>query len=157
MAETLHQQTARSALLATFFVRKALCALDASVVQEVIRPGSVTPVRHAPAEVLGVINLRGRIVTLLDTGLILGFDKSVAGPDSRIFIVEDRNEFVGLLVDRVAEVIETEPDCGEPLPVNIPAGAGAVFQVGLPHGRPPHHASGSRRIARRGQGVTVQG
>jgi purine-binding chemotaxis protein CheW len=60
----LVQQTAQTVLLATFFVRNALCALDASVVQEVIRPGSVTPVRHAPAEVCGVINLRGKIVTL---------------------------------------------------------------------------------------------
>jgi purine-binding chemotaxis protein CheW len=115
-------------LLATFYVQNALCALDASVVQEVIRPGSITPVRHSSPEVCGVINLRGKIVTLLDTGLILGFEPSVPGPDSRIFIVEDRNEFIGLLVSQVAEVIEMEPDREEPVPVNIPPARAKFFK-----------------------------
>jgi purine-binding chemotaxis protein CheW len=115
-------------LLATFFVRDALCALDAAGVQEVIRLDSVSPIRHAPPEVAGVINLRGRIVTLLDIGLILGFAKTEPCPDSRIFIVEDRNEFLGLLVDRVGEVIEVEPDNGEALPVNIPPVRARFFQ-----------------------------
>jgi purine-binding chemotaxis protein CheW len=120
--------TTQSALLATFYVRSALFSLDASVVQEVIRPASVTPVRHAPSEVCGVINLRGRIVSLLDTALILGLEKSAPGPESRIFIVEDRNEFVGLLVDRVAEVVEVEPGSEEPVPVNIPAAQARFFR-----------------------------
>jgi len=128
MTETPIQQPPRTVLLASFFVRNALCALDASVVQEVIRLTSVTPVRHAPAEVCGVINLRGKIVTLLDTGLILGLDKSVPGPDSRIFIVEDSNEFIGLLVDRVAEVVEIESGCEEPVPVNIPPAQARFFK-----------------------------
>jgi purine-binding chemotaxis protein CheW len=75
-----------------------------------------------------VINLRGKIVTLLDTGLILGFEPSVPGPDSRIFIVEDRNEFIGLLVSQVAEVIEMEPDREEPVPVNIPPARAKFFK-----------------------------
>src|SRR5580700_3202855 len=116
MPETLPQLTAHSVLLAAFYVKNALFSLDASVVQEVIRPGSVTPVRHAPAEVCGVINMRGKIVTLLDTAQILGFEMTVPGRDSRIFIVEDRNEFIGLLVDRVAEVVEIEPGCEELCP-----------------------------------------
>ena len=70
----------------------------------------MTPVRHAPAEVLGIVNLRGKIVTVVDLGLRLGFPKAVAGGDSRIFIMEDRNEFIGLLVDRVDEVVEVERD-----------------------------------------------
>jgi purine-binding chemotaxis protein CheW len=126
MVET--QQAAQSLLLATFYVRGALFSLDASVVQEVIRPGSVTPVRHASTEICGVINLRGRIVTLLDTALILGFERSVPDADSRIFIVEDRNEFLGLLVDRVAEVVEIEPGREEPVPVNIPPAQARFFK-----------------------------
>lgn len=128
LVETLAAPPARAILLATFFVRNALCALDASIVQEVIRPGSVTPVRHSPPEVCGVINLRGKIVTLLDTGLILGFDATAPGPESRIFIVEDRNEFIGLLVDRVDEVVEMEPDAEERIPVNIPPARARFFK-----------------------------
>ena len=128
MAELLPPPLAQTVLLATFYVQNALCALDASVVQEVIRPGSITPVRHSSPEVCGGINLRGKIVTLLDTGLILGFEPSVPGPDSRIFIVEDRNEFIGLLVSQVAEVIEMEPDREEPVPVNIPPARAKFFK-----------------------------
>lgn len=119
IAET--EQVSATKLWATFFLRDALCAIDAAGVQEVIRLGSVTPVRHAPDEVTGVINLRGKIVTLLDTGKILGFGKAATSRDSRIFIVEDRNEFLGLLVDHVGEVLEIEPGGQEPIPGNIPA------------------------------------
>jgi chemotaxis signal transduction protein len=92
IAET--EQVSATKLWATFFLRDALCAIDAAGVQEVIRLGSVTPVRHAPDEVTG---------------------------DSRIFIVEDRNEFLGLLVDHVGEVLEIEPGRQEPIPGNIPS------------------------------------
>ena len=122
------ERTAQTTLLATFFVRDALCALDAAGVQEVIRLGAVTPVRHASDEVAGVINLRGKIVTLLDIGMILGLGRAPASRDSRVFIVEDRTEFLGLLVDRVGEVLEVDPDLEESLPVNIPAARARFFR-----------------------------
>jgi purine-binding chemotaxis protein CheW len=128
MIETQSELTTQTTLLATFFVRDALCALDASGVQEVIRVDSVTRVRHAPDQVAGVINLRGKIVTLLDLGLILGFGKSTVTRESRIFIVEDRNEFLGILVDRVSEVIEINSGQAESLPVNIPSAQARFFQ-----------------------------
>ena len=92
-----------------------------------IRVESVTPVRHAPAEVSGVINLRGKIVTLLDLGMILGFGKSTVTRESRIFIIEDRGEFLGILVDSVGDVVEFERGKEEPLPVNIPASQARFF------------------------------
>lgn len=114
-------------LLATFQIHDALFALDAAGVQEVLRLVQVTPVPHAPPEVIGVINLRGKIVTLLDTGLILGLGASARDRESRVFLIEDRGEFLGLLVDRVGEVIEVEPGSTEPLPVNIPAAQARYF------------------------------
>src|SRR5450755_2210178 len=117
MVETQIEPRTHALLLATFFVGNSLCALDASGVQEVIRVESVTPVRHAPDEVTGVINLRGKIVTLLDLGMILGFGKSVIARESRVFIIEDRGEFLGVLVDSVSEVIEVEPGKEDALPV----------------------------------------
>lgn len=84
MVEAQIEQHAQSVLLTTFFVGNALCALDAAGVQEVIRVESVTRVRHAPDEVTGVINLRGKIVTLLDLGMMLGLGKTVVTRESRI-------------------------------------------------------------------------
>jgi purine-binding chemotaxis protein CheW len=130
MLEMQSGQDAQTELLATFLVREALCALDAAGVQEVIRVQSITPVSHAPEEVAGVINLRGKIVTLLDLGRILGFEKSAISRESRVFIIEDRNEFLGVLVDRVGEVIEVERKQYDSLPLNIPP-AQARFFTGI--------------------------
>jgi purine-binding chemotaxis protein CheW len=128
MIETQTESGTQTLLLATFFARDALCALDASGVQEVIRVESVTPVRHAPDEVAGVMNLRGKIVTLLDLGMILGFGKSILTRESRVFIIEDRNEFLGVLVDRVGEVIEVVRGREESLPLNIPSTRARFFK-----------------------------
>ena len=116
--EEVHQS--RTHLLAAFKLRDSLYALDAAIVLEVIRVAEISPVPHAPAEVIGVINLRGRIVTLIDIGLILGFAPASISSQSRIFIVEDRGEYTGLLADQVSEVTEVaDPDLQVP-PANIP-------------------------------------
>ncbi len=109
-------------LLATFSVRGALFALDAAGIQEVIRLGPLTPVRHAPASVAGIVNLRGRIVTVIDLGLRLGFPRVSSSHDSRVFIMEDSGEFIGLLVDRVDEVVEADVDQLQPPPANTTQG-----------------------------------
>ncbi|SPE37746.1 CheW protein [Candidatus Sulfopaludibacter sp. SbA3] len=128
MSDTLKSRTGQTVLLTTFFVRDALCALDAAGIQEVIRLGPVTPVRHAPEEVVGIVNLRGKIVTILDLGLRLGFAQAVPGGESRIFIIEDRGEFVGLLVDQVGEVVEVERDLWQAPPANVSWGQARFFQ-----------------------------
>jgi purine-binding chemotaxis protein CheW len=127
-ANYAEQQSAENALVATFSVRGALCALDAAGVQEVIRLRPITPVRHAPEEVAGIINLRGRIVTVLDLGLRLGFGRIEPGPESRIVIVNDRSEFIGLLVDRMGEVTPADPGRSEALPANISPNQAPFFR-----------------------------
>ena len=128
MSTMLVSQASQTVLLATFFVRDALCAMDAAGIQEVIRLGPLTPVRHAPPEVAGILNLRGKIVTILDLGLRLGLGAVVSTHDSRIFIIEDRNEFVGLLVDRVDEVVEVGKDQWQAPPANVLSGQARFFQ-----------------------------
>ena len=127
MSHTLTPGTGQTVLLATFYVREALYALDAAGIQEVIRMGPLTPVRHSPPEVAGILNLRGKIITVLDLGLRLGFPKIVPSGASRIFIMEDRNEFVGLLVDRVDEVVEVERAEWQAPPANVRGIQGRFF------------------------------
>jgi purine-binding chemotaxis protein CheW len=116
------QQTSPSQLLATFRVSDAWYALEADVVLEVIRVTSITAVAHAPAEVVGVINLRGRIVTLLDVGLLLGVGTSTTGRTSRILVVEDHGEYIGLLSDQVGDVRDVAVSSLQPPPANMPEG-----------------------------------
>ena len=130
MVETRDQSVvSNTTLLATFFVGNSLCALDTARVQEVIRVGSFTTVRHAPEQVTGVINLRGKIVTLIDLGMMLGFGKSVITPSSRIFIMEDRNEYLGVLVNAVGEMIEVGANQEESLPTNVSTRQGKFFRA----------------------------
>jgi len=117
----------QNALLTAFFVREGHYAIDAASIQEVIRCGSLTPVRHAPVEVAGIMNLRGKIVTVLDLGLQLGLGRMDPDAAARVLIVESRGEFIGLLVDRAEEVIPVEADQWEPLPANIPAAQARYF------------------------------
>jgi purine-binding chemotaxis protein CheW len=116
------------ALLATFYVRNSLYALEAAVVQEVVRLSALTPVHYAPPEVAGVINLRGRIVTVLDIGLKLGLPAIAPGKEARVFIIDQRDESIGLLTDRVGEVVETDGTNIDPLPANIPAHQSRFFK-----------------------------
>jgi purine-binding chemotaxis protein CheW len=128
MRKTETERDSKMVLLSTFFVGDSLCALDAAGVQEVIRIDSLTRIRNAPEQVAGVINLRGRIVTLLDLGIVLGFGPSRLTNDSRVFVIEDRNEFLGLIVDKVGEVTEMPPERVDSLPVNMPATRARCFR-----------------------------
>ncbi|MFQ5488465.1 MAG: chemotaxis protein CheW [Gammaproteobacteria bacterium] len=88
-------------------------------VQEVLRVTEITPVPGAPDYVLGIINLRGNVVTVLDTRKRFGLPANDMDDASRIIIIESGEQVVGLLVDSVAEVvylraseIESSPNVG---------------------------------------------
>jgi purine-binding chemotaxis protein CheW len=88
--------------------------VDARQVQEVARVGEVTPVHHAPACIVGIRNLRGHIVTVLDLRALLELGRVQTSPDNRILIVEGQGEPIGLLVDSVADTVS--PETGKLLP-----------------------------------------
>ncbi len=88
-------------------------------VQEVLRYTEVAPVPGAPPYVLGIINLRGNVVTVIDTRLRFALETAETTDQTRIVIIEAENQVVGILVDAVAEVvylrqseIETTPNVG---------------------------------------------
>jgi len=101
-------------LLATFLLGKGTFGIDARQIQEVARVGEVTPVHHAPACIVGIRNLRGHIVTVIDLRALLELGRVQASPDNRILIVEGQGEPIGLLVDSVADT--ASPEAGELLP-----------------------------------------
>lgn len=79
--------------------------IAARQVNEVIRVGDITPVPGAAEQILGIVNLRGNVVTVLDMRTLLGIDSIPIDDDSRIIIVDSHGQMVGLLVDSVAEVV----------------------------------------------------
>ena len=77
-------------------------------VQEIVRPETPTPVPGAPADVLGIISLRGSIVTVLDGCRRLGLDAVNAGPGQRLVIFRGRDENVAMRIDALREVLDLD-------------------------------------------------
>ena len=74
-------------------------------VQEVLRYTEIAPVPGAPDYVLGIINLRGNVVTVIDTRSKFGLHYAEITDNTRIVIIESDDQVVGILVDSVAEVV----------------------------------------------------
>ena len=74
-------------------------------VQEVLRYTEIAPVPGAPDYVLGIINLRGNVVTVIDTRSRFGLPPTDITDSTRIVIIESDEQVVGILVDSVAEVV----------------------------------------------------
>jgi purine-binding chemotaxis protein CheW len=107
-------------LTATFELgSEGLFGIDATLIQEVVMVGEITPVRHAADYVAGIRNLRGRIITVIDLCVRLGLGAVRIDPENRILIADWKGEPVGLLVDRVADAVTLEAGDLEPAPPNL--------------------------------------
>ncbi|PLX59895.1 chemotaxis protein CheW [Sedimenticola selenatireducens] len=92
--------------LVTFRLEDETYGINVMHVQEVLRVTEIAPVPGAPPYVLGIINLRGNVVTVIDTRSRFGSPPGDIDEASRIVIIESEMQVVGILVDSVAEVVE---------------------------------------------------
>jgi purine-binding chemotaxis protein CheW len=88
-------------------------------VQDVFIPERLTRVPLAPPEIAGVLNLRGRIVTLIDLRRRFGLGQREDGNSAMAIGVESRAESYGLLIDSVGEVLKLDDAAREPNPINL--------------------------------------
>ena len=89
----------------TFKLENETYGVNVMQVQEVLRYTEIAPVPGAPDYVLGIINLRGNVVTVIDTRLKFGLMPAEITDNSRIIIIEAEKQVVGIRVDSVAEVV----------------------------------------------------
>lgn len=113
MAEDLH--------LVTFRVGGELFGAPISAVQEIVRVPTITRIPRAPEFVEGVINLRGKIITVVDMRKRMshapsGEDADERGRKRRILVVEAGGRLVGVIVDEVTEVLKLGAERVEPAP-----------------------------------------
>ncbi|MBP8039114.1 MAG: chemotaxis protein CheW [Aeromonadaceae bacterium] len=89
----------------TFQLDRETYGINVMQVQEVLRYTEIAAVPGAPDYVLGIINLRGNVVTVIDTRSRFGLQPAEVGDNSRIVIIEAEKQVIGILVDSVAEVV----------------------------------------------------
>ena len=89
----------------TFQLGDETYGINVMQVQEVLRYTEIAPVPGAPDYVLGIINLRGNVVTVIDTRSRFGLEPAEITDNTRIVIIESEKQVIGILVDSVAEVV----------------------------------------------------
>ncbi len=89
----------------TFRLEEEVYGVNVMQVQEVLRMTDIAPVPGAPSYVLGIINLRGNVVTVMDTRSRFALPPHEADDATRIVIIEAEDQVVGIMVDSVAEVV----------------------------------------------------
>jgi len=91
----------------TFFLASEKYGIQVMQVQEVLRIADIAPVPGAPDYVMGIINLRGNVVTVIDSRKRFGLPEQESDDSTRIVIIEtESQQVVGIVVDSVAEVAE---------------------------------------------------
>jgi purine-binding chemotaxis protein CheW len=120
LSETLKtaRQEGKSAplQLVTFGLGTEEFGVDILAVQEINRMMELTRVPQSPADVEGVINLRGRIIPVLDLRKRFGMAVTAHSEASRIIVVDVLGRTLGFIVDRVQEVLRIESSIVEPAP-----------------------------------------
>ncbi len=114
----------------TFRLENEKYGIDVMQVQEVLRITEIAPVPGAPSYVLGIINLRGNVVTVIDTRSRFGLASVKTDDSSRVVIIESEDQVVGILVDSVAEVVDLQPSEIETAP-NVGTEESAKFIQGV--------------------------
>ncbi|WP_119395016.1 chemotaxis protein CheW [Salinibius halmophilus] len=89
----------------TFRLADETYGINVMQVREVLRYNEIAPVPGAPHFVLGIINLRGNVVTVIDTRERFGLPSTEVTDNTRIVIIEAEDQVVGIMVDAVAEVV----------------------------------------------------
>lgn len=127
------QETAAELLqLVTFVLSGEEYAFPIMGVQEILRMRSVsvTAIPNSPSFIEGVMNLRGRVIPVIDLRSRFGLPVAERGRTNRVIVVEVSGRTIGVVVDAVVEVVRIDARAIEPLP-ELVAGIGSEFIVGV--------------------------
>ena len=106
----------------TFYLCGSLCGIDINIAKEVKRNITYTSVPGAKEHVVGLLNLRSQVVTLLDLSQLLHF-KQLGEPHNRYCVILKsrlgESDQVGFFIDKLGDVIDVTPDMCQPAPANI--------------------------------------
>ncbi|HEX6095348.1 MAG TPA: chemotaxis protein CheW [Thermoanaerobaculia bacterium] len=110
-------EAAQQLELLTFLIAGEQYAIEIEKIVEIVTPRPVTRIPNADPSVVGIISLRGTIVTLVDVRRKLRHPATAPQESSRIVVIDLRTETIGFVVDRVLRVVKIAPSEVEPHPV----------------------------------------
>lgn len=116
--------------LVTFSIGEEEFGVDILKVQEIIRTMEITKVPRAQEFVEGVINLRGKVIPIIDLRRRFGFSSKEHDKHTRIIVIEINNMIVGFVVDSVSEVLRIPAATVEP-PPPVVAGVESEYISGV--------------------------
>lgn len=119
----------------TFLLGKEEYSLSLDVVLELIKPRTYTDLPDVPEYVRGILSLRGEVVPVIDLRMRLQLGRSVEGSYQRIIVCEGTEQSIGLLVDRITQVVRIPKDEIEHAPLVLNDGDNFVSGVGRYQGR----------------------
>ncbi len=119
-------ETSELLQLVSFTIGNEEFGVDILYVQEINRMIQITKVPNAPVFIEGVINLRGRVIPVIDLRTRLNMPKKEADKNTRIIVVEVSGKTVGFIVDAVKEVLRIPSDITE-APPDIVGGIDSEF------------------------------
>lgn len=128
MVRELNSISGEEVEFSTFYVGNALCGIDILKVQEINKQFDITMVPHSEEFVEGILNLRGRIVTIINLGKKLGLNPAKISKTNRNIIVDSKEEHIGLLVDCIDDIIQAKSGEVEPAPSNLNGVNGKYFK-----------------------------
>ncbi|ALO26866.1 MULTISPECIES: chemotaxis protein CheW [Leptospira] len=94
----------------TFNVNKEIFGIDILKIHEILKPVPITRIPNGGDYILGVINLRGEIIPIIDLKQVFGIGYSDIIPSTRIIVVVQDEKRAGILVDTVRQVIKIQYD-----------------------------------------------
>ena len=92
----------------TFFIDQTLYAISSFQVLEILPYEKITKIPRLPDFIKGVVNIRGKIIPVLDLAMVMGKEPARYTEETCLILVEDGNTVLGLLVDRVNDVSSVE-------------------------------------------------
>jgi purine-binding chemotaxis protein CheW len=113
-------EAAEGAAFVTLILAGQICGVAVTGVRDILAEQPITRIPLAPPEIAGSLNLRGRIVTVIDLRRRLRLPPAPEGMARMSVVAEQGGELYALLVDQVSEVMSLPASAFEPIPPTLP-------------------------------------
>ena len=116
LSELSEKKSTAEKQLVLFKLANEEFGVDILEVREIVRMESITKIPNTVGYIVGAINLRGSIITVMDLSMKLGLPLKPYDKNTRIIIIEVGNNTVGIIVDCATEVLHLHQDKVQPTP-----------------------------------------